>query len=298
MIFDIQNPKPGMYDDIPIHTYHRVMTDIVSNSYLGKLNDCPAKAKVLDKETDSLMFGRALHKWILENDRFLEEFFPLPEKLNMRTNAGKEAMAKVEAENIGKQIVHVEDMQILRDMRDAIMSNGRVAALLTGGKREVTIIWQDEETGIWCKTRPDLVPDIVNAVALDLKSTKSAARHAFQTAIVRYGYDRQGAMVMHGLTEVTGLPYDKEGIFADIAVETEVPYRTEVYPLDDQFLKRGFSEFRRLLRIEKHCREQKLWPNYTPATLLDLRQASFEMMLMPGYADPEKQPWELQEVEG
>ncbi len=296
MQFDLIDPKPGIYDDIPISLYHGGMKEIgfVSNSYLGKLNKCPAAAKVPEKETDSLLFGRALHKYVLENDRFADEFFPMPEKLNMRTNAGKEAFARFEAENIGKQIVHAKDMQIIREMRDAIMSNPRVAALLTGGQREVTIVWKDEETGIWCTARPDLIPDSAAGVVLDLKTTKNAGRHPFQTSIVTYGYARQGAMILHGLKQITGKPYDVDGIFACIAVESDPPYRTEVYPLDDQFLKYGFNEFKRLLRIEAHCREQNYYPNFTPANLLDLRQASFETMLMPGYLDAEAQPWEME----
>lgn len=296
MKFDLLDPKPGIYPDISIAEYHGAMKAVgfVSNSYLGKLNKCPAAAKVTEKETSSLMLGRALHKFVLENEYFLDEFFPMPEKLNMRTNAGKEAFAKFEAENIGKQIVHVEDMQLIRDMRDAIMSNPRVAALLTGGQRETTIVWQDEETGIWCTARPDLIPDQAEGVVLDLKTTKNAGRHPFQTSIVTYGYSRQGAMILHGLKQITGQPYDVDGIFACIAVESDPPFRTEVYPMDDQFLKYGFMEFKRLLRIEAHCREQNYWPNFTPANLLDLRQASFETMLMPGYLSAEEQPWEAE----
>ena len=297
--FDPKNPKPGIYY-IPIHEYHRVLTGVVSNSYLGKLDDCPAKAKILDVETPALLFGRALHAYTLDRGQWDREFALVPDKPvfleNKNKNTYKDAYATFQAENVGKQIVSRSDYDTIRFMYDAMMQNIRVKEILTGGLREVTAIWQDvgternPGTGLWCKVRPDLIPDKTDSVIVDLKKTASAKRHKFQTAIVTYGYARQGAMFLYGLSQVTGKPYDRDGIFAMVAVEDDEPYRTEVYPLDDEFLKYGFSEFRRLMRVELHCREQNYWPNFTPANLLDLRQASFEPIMMPGYL--KEGPWE------
>ena len=291
--FDPNKPETGIFTDITSNEYHRVLTDVVSNSYLGRLSKCPAKAKVLDKETDSLMFGRALHAYVLDRDQWNREFFVIPEKLNMRTNAGKEAMADYEAQSAGKQLVHLEDAHIIMEMHDAVMSNPAAASMLAGAGKEVTVIWQDEETGIFCKTRPDILPDESTGVILDLKTTKNAAEHPFQTSIVTYGYDRQAAMALYGVSKATGKKHD---LFGFIALETEVPYRTELYVLDDQFIRRGYNEFKRLLRIEKHCREQNYWPNYAPTNLLDLHQVGAHTVLMPGYLK-EDGVWELDTVE-
>ena len=303
--FDPKEPKPGIYDTISSHEYHRVLTDVVSNSYLGRLERCPAAARILDEETPALLFGRALHSFVLEPASFNKEFAVVPDlpvfRKNKNTNDYKAAFADFQASSAGKQVVSRDDFDTISQMNEAIMANPRVKELLTGGRREVTVIWQDKDiivpstgdtiegTGLWCKARPDLIPDSANGVVLDLKTTRNAAPHPFQSSVVSYGYARQGAMLLHGLQQVTGTPYD---LFAFIAVETDPPYRTEVYALDDQFLKYGYGEFKRLMRIENYCREQNYWPNFTPANLTDLHQASFHTMLMPGYLSAEGRPWE------
>ena len=290
--FNKDEPVPGVYDTITASEYHRVLTDVVSNSYLGRLEKCPAKAKILDEETPTLMFGRALHSFVLTPYQFASEFAAVPDepvfRKNKNTNLYKDAMSEFMESNIGRQIVSADDMDTIKNMADAIFSNPRVRELLTGGRREHTVVWREEETGIYCKARPDLIPDGAQGVVIDLKTTKNASPHPFQTSVVQYGYARQGAMMLHGLQKATGIMHD---LFALVAVEPEPPHRTEVYALDDDFLKYGYAEYRRLLRIEKHCRDQKLWPAFTPANLDDLRQASFHTMLMPGYLSPENIPW-------
>jgi hypothetical protein len=304
MTFDPKNPKPGIYENIDHHTYHRVLTDVVSNSYLGKLAQCPAKAKILDEETPSLLFGRALHAYVLDREQWAREFATVPDmpvyKINKNKTEYREAFASFQADNLGKQIVSLDDYNTIQNIYAAIMSNPAVGQYLTGGTKEVTVIWQDKDiilpsgdclegTQLWCKTRPDAIPVGDHGVVLDLKTTRNAGEHPFQTTIVTYGYDRQGAMALHGLSQVTGKVHD---LFGLIAVEPLPPYRTEIYVLDDQFLKHGFSEYRRLLRLEKACREQNAWPNYTIRNILDVRQVQPQTMLMPGYLSAEGRPWE------
>lgn len=298
--FELSDPKPGIYDNISIYAYHKLMTGIVSNSYLGRLDKCPAKAKIQDADTESLILGRATHKYILENAAFDAEFAVEPESFDGRTKAGKEGRAKFESENPGKEIIKLATFNTIRDMRDSVMSNPIASEYIRNVKVETTVIWQDhdfilpsgdvvEGTGIWCKTRPDALPVGKDGVVFDLKTSKDVEMHPFQTSIVRYGYHRQGAMALTGLERVTK---KKHEIFALIGVESEMPHRTEVYVLEDDFLKLGFSEFRRLMRVEKYCREQNLWPAYKPSDLTDLRRAVPHIMMIPGYLTDKAGTWE------
>jgi hypothetical protein len=50
--------------------------------------------------------------------------------------------------------------------------------------------------------------------------------------------------------------------FVFVCVEKEEPYRVEVYTLDDNFMFYGAGEYHRLLRLEKECRENQVWPNF------------------------------------
>jgi len=48
-------------------------------------------------------------------------------------------------------------------------------------------------------------------------------------------------------------------------VEKKEPYRVEVYTLDVEFVDYGFKEFKRLLYLEKQCRDNNFWPHYVNA---------------------------------
>ena len=55
--------KPGIYPNIPFREYLKI--EAVSNSYLGRLDECPAKGLIPRKDTDSLGLGRAVHTVVL-----------------------------------------------------------------------------------------------------------------------------------------------------------------------------------------------------------------------------------------
>lgn len=306
MNFDPKNPKAGIYDDLPIGFYHGPeMAHIVSHSYLSRLNDCPAKGKVPTKVTPAMIFGRCLHKYALEGlEAFLLDCavmpdFPCPDGQNPKgwhlTKIYKEKVAQFQADNLGKEIINCEDFETIKAMTEAMKINPVVRTLLADGFKEVSIIWQDEETGIWCKARPDGICPKTSSIA-DLKkvSEGGAREHAFQTIINKRTYQVQMAMCLKGLLVLHELGIVKEqyDIATLIAVEDAEPYKTQDWTLDQDFIMQGHAEFMRLLRIEKACREQNFWPNYEPTNLMNLRYKEPGHMLKPGYLSEEKKPWE------
>jgi exodeoxyribonuclease VIII len=301
--FKPSEPKSGIYDTITNYEYHRVLTGIVSKSYLVKFLQCPAAAKVADKDTDDMRFGRAMHPFILEGqEAFDKEFavmpdFPCPEGQNPKgwknTTKYKELRSAWESSVIGKEVITHEQFQTIIAMNSGVKSNPVAKAFLSQGCAEVTLIWQDPETGIWCKSRPDLMVEETQDFG-DLKKSQRVTAHGFQSSMVKFGYYVQAGMAFEGMRQITG---DKWNAFTMIAVRDVEPYQCEVHPLDMDWINLGFNEFKRLLRLEAMCREQNFWPNYTPANWTDLRRAKCETLLVPGYMKPEGMPWELQEVE-
>ena len=255
-IFPLQ---PGIYPDIPAETYH-AMTDYVSKSYLKRLDKCPAAARVPQEDTPAMAFGRAAHVMLLEGEAaFLAECAIPPSGINRRTNAGKEEWAAFEAANAGKTLVTADDYLKITEMRKALMKHPFAPKLLADGVSEQTVIWQDQETGLMCKARPDRIPNGDKGVLVDLKTCSCAGEYEFCRDVVKYGYDLQAAFYLDGIREATGTCYDA---FCFIAMEKEAPYRTETYMLDSEFITHGRYEYRRLLNIEAECRTKGVWPNY------------------------------------
>ena len=139
---------------------------------------------------------------------------------------------------------------------NAVSSNSIANGLIKDAQYEQSIYWIDEDTGLLCKCRPDILH--ANCVA-DLKTTKSANSRMFQYSMRDYGYHIQAAMIYEGLKAVTGKEY-KDFIF--IAVEKEPPYATVCYQLDELALLQGVSDFKSSLQHLKECKAAYSWPSY------------------------------------
>ena len=265
--------EPGIYKDISHKDYH-AMKDIISNSYLGRLDKVPAAAKITQEETAAFLFGRAFHCYVLEGIDVYVEQFAIADKVDLRTKAGKEWWATFKENNQHKDVITLDDHETIEKMGNSINAHPFASKLLSEGVPETTLIWQDEETGIMCKARPDHTPDGNKGVLLDLKSTRNASEYAFRSDCVKFGYAREAGIYTEGFARLTGANY-KDLIFAFIAVEKDPPYRVEVYTLDVDFLDYGVMDFHRLLKIEKECRDNNFWPNYKNAGAQELQKPSF-----------------------
>jgi hypothetical protein len=77
----------------------------------------------------------------------------------------------------------------------------------------------------------------------------------------------QAALYMDGYNVASGMKADA---FVFVVAELEAPYRTEVYSMDSEFVEVGRREVRRLLQIEKVCREGGYWPHYVTSDIREI----------------------------
>jgi exodeoxyribonuclease VIII len=258
--------QDGLFPDIKHKVYH-AMGDIVSNSYLGRLDKCPANAKIPMPDTPTLIFGRAFHSIVLDGlESFHKNFAVLPDT-DRRTKEGKAAYALFCEESGDKDIISVADYEILAEMFSAIAVHPIASKLMLEGRSEMSVFWTDLETGLPCKFRPDRIPDGEHGVILDLKSVRDADVHAFTRAVVNYGYAREAAFYIDGFNAVSSAKVDA---FIFICVEKEKPYRTEVYVLDELFVEDGRREYRRLMQVEAECRKNQFWPNFQYSEIMPI----------------------------
>ena len=261
----------GIYPNIPFSEYKAIKA--VSNSYLGRLDKCPAAGAIEIEDTPSMLIGRAVHKLVLEGlDAFTEEFVSLPKDLDRRTKEGKAAYAELTEGNPGKNIISFADWQKACAVYKAVKEHPWASKLLAENVSEQTVIWEDKGTGLLCKSRPDSVPDEGKMALIDLKTTADASELAFTRSVIKYGYTRQAAMYLDGYNAATG---SKADAFIFVAVETEPPYRTEVYLLDDDFISWGREEYKRLLAIEKKCRTEKSYPHYATPNIVQIFKPAY-----------------------
>jgi exodeoxyribonuclease VIII len=262
--------KPGVYHNISFPDYRKI--DAVNSSYLKRLDHCPAYAKVEPPDTPATIFGRAFHTAILEPSLFYDQYVVAP-TVDKRTTAGKNTWADFQAANLGKVLLKEEEASRIMDMIEAVRAHPTARELLKEGSSEVTVVWQDKETGLLCKARFDHLPDDGDKrTIIDVKTADNVESHVYRNAAVNYGYYLSASMYIEGARIALGHEFD---IMAHIAVEKEPPSRTEVYIFDDSFIDYGRNEFHRLLRVEAGCRERNSWPNY--------KTAGADILMLPKY---------------
>lgn len=263
----MSNQKIGIYPDISHQEYHD-NHEAIGNSELGDLEKCPALRKVKKEQTPAMLFGRATHSYILEGqDAFFKDFAVFPKYMDRRTKEGKQEYLGFLEANRGKDVISEDDYDTITQMGDSIIRHPFAVKLLSQGRSEQSVYWIDKDTRIYCKCRPDRIPDGDHGVIVDLKTTGDARPKQFLNSVLGYGYDRQAGMYLEGFNEVCNSKVDA---FVFIAVEKTAPYMVATYTLSDTFLAYGKIKFHNLLDLEKRCRETDEWPSYQDAELQEL----------------------------
>src|SRR5690606_27176305 len=113
----------------------------------------PNRAPEEDKEHFAL--GRAVHTLLLSEQGFRDEYVVRPEEWSDWRS--KDARAWRDAEKAkGKTVLVPEDLEHIQGMAERIAGDRTFMDLLQG-RIERSIIWKDQ-TGIWVKSRPDVIP--------------------------------------------------------------------------------------------------------------------------------------------
>lgn len=158
----------------------------------------------------------------------------------------------------GKTIVTQDQFKTATEMAASVKRHPTAKKLLAKGTAEVTVLWEDAETGLQCKAKIDWVSHLNYLV--DLKSTDDARLEEFNRSMTKYGYHRQNAMYVDGYEAVTG---SKAKQFIFIVCEKKPPYAVSVFILDPHGVETGREEVRELLHVYKECKENDHWPAYS-----------------------------------
>lgn len=210
-------------DGMSSEEYHRPENG-VSTSIIKSFIEDPAlvqwqkNAPQIKSGMKTLDFGTAFHACILEPDMFAKQYKVLPE-FNRRKPVEKQAELDLiqRWNNNGITAVSYEDMAKLNSMKDSALSHPTVKAImnLDNGIAERSLFWNDSDTGLSCKCRPDwLVTDLYNKNRLPfmdkkysslIMDVKTIARiDDIQSQIERFKYYIQDVFYCNGVNAVTG----------------------------------------------------------------------------------------------
>jgi len=211
------------------------------------------------KQTKTLAFGSAAHKWILEANTFYQEYWVTP-KVDRRTKAGKQVWADFEEvrDQNDLTIISNEDFETIFAMGQVLLQNTLAAQLLTG-EHEREFYWTDDLTGEKCKCKCDCITKYNGMpIIVDYKTADSCEDGHFERSARKYGYQFQAGMYCEGVFQNT---LEEHG-FAFVAQEKTEPYAVRVYICDPEWIRRGYDKFRELIGIYHECKQTGNWYGY------------------------------------
>ena len=255
--------KPGIYAGITNADYHGGPG--VSKSGLDLIARSPLHywARYLDPQrtptepTPSMRLGTAIHTAVLEPGEFGRRYHVAP-VVDRRTKDGKAEwqLALDHAEAAGAELISNDDAITCMRIADVVRSHPTARKVFGSGQAELSVYWQDRETGLLCKCRPDW---LAMPLIVDLKSTEDASGESFQRSAWNWRYWVQAAWYMDGVQQATGQRVDA---FVFGAFEKVPPYACAFYYADQAMIDMGRQEYRRLLRTLADCMSSDKWPGY------------------------------------
>lgn len=258
--------KPGVYPDLSIDDYHGqcCIGPSISASGITQLLACPAKfwafsplnPHAFAREPSSAMnLGKAAHSLALGEPEFNKHFIVSPYD-DFRS---KEARAWRDSQSL--TVLKADDFETVKIMAAAIRHSHQTANALEGCRPEVSLIYLDGETGIWIKSRPDLLPnDPATNFIREYKTCATIEPYRLSNNVFSFGYHIQAAMQIDAVRATMNV--EPLGI-AHICQEKEPPYLAELRMFTPEQIEIGRKFYRKGLRLFAECLRTGMWPGYT-----------------------------------
>jgi len=237
----------------------------IRRSDLWKMNDSPEKFRYFlenpIEQTPAMAFGSACHKYILEGEDFWNEYAVAP-NVDRRTKDGKAAWEAFMAENAGKTPIGQDKIDIMEEMKQALMACPLAKKLMFGEHQtEVPLMWTDPETGEKCKAKLDiLINKEFEYTIVDYKTTAHAETEQFNRSIFSFGYYFQAGFYSEGLEHIIDMAKPVRFVF--VAQEKDAPYAVNVIEVSEDVMKVGVAKFHELLEKYHECKMVDIWSGY------------------------------------
>ena len=262
----------GVIPDLSNEDYHGKKSHL-SRSALMDFDKSPYTywAKHLNPDrpirdaTPQMELGTAFHTLMLEPHLFADNYAIKPPKVFLK-DVGREVYdefkrAELELESTNKIVISQEDYLNLLAMEKKLRSSEQAMQLIDGARIEHSLFWQDDHSGLFLKSRPDIWHD---NMIVDLKTTSDASPRAFQYEMVKYGYHVQFAMIRDGIEKI-----EKHRVsnFIDLVIESKYPHNMAIYIIDEFAIDEGHVKYKQICLDLKNSMNENNFKDYGIQTI-------------------------------
>ncbi len=210
-----------------------------------------------EAEKASFILGRAAHHLLLGEDNFSTEFIMRPEELDDKAWHSNRTVCREwldEQKMAGRTVVTPKQIKVIRGMAKSLAAEPLVMNGLLNGQVEKSMIWQDKKTGVWLKSRPDVIPTDSGDVC-DLKTSRNFGFN-LDRDVSNYRYDMQAALVKWGLKATLDIDMAS---FSLCFVRSKKPYSVEVLTLVPADIADAEKDLRVAIDTFAWCYEHSNW---------------------------------------
>jgi hypothetical protein len=248
------------------------------------------------EEHDHFVFGRAAHALLLGDEDFDALFAIVPSiappkpttaQIKARdagrvTDAAQERFSfwdDFQAMNAGKSLLKEEDLGSILHIKQALEAHPIVPVLLDG-QAEQSLIWKDEKTGVWLKSRLDMLS--ATGDLADLKTTSQKRLDLLLRDVRMHGYDMQLGLATMALEQVLGVPFTPEAYEARAAillfVHKQPPFHVMPVQVDYDALHWARLKCRQAIDTFAECIKSGVWPG--PVEGIPVYTADYEATVL------------------
>ena len=191
--------------------------------------------------TPALIFGSNFDRFLLDCESVVE--IPASALNGAGHKKGKQ-WTNWRDEHAGQLILKTAEYDIFQRMADNIRSHKDASQLIQGVPQK-SIRWEDEQTGLALKVRPDVMGE---RRLVDLKTSADPTPRAFAESIEDFGYHRQAAMYSHAVELLTG----RSQSWFFVVIRSATPWDVYTYTLGkdkrgEPWIDRGMREIRKAI---------------------------------------------------
>jgi hypothetical protein len=223
------------------------------------------------KEELSYAKLHALHMAILEPDRYAREVVACPVRRNPRDKAFQAFMAEHE----GCTILTPADKVAVDIQAGRALARPEVREIVAATRHEVSIFWQDGETGLPLKIRIDMLGDLASPEPIivgDLKTYRveavggRASSYPFSKAFSGPGkqylaWDIQAAQARAAVYALTGRPVsDQRGVYVTTDDRSKSAWECVMWEVPSAMVDMGEEKRRKALDAIALAEDTGVWP--------------------------------------
>ncbi|WP_151824517.1 PD-(D/E)XK nuclease-like domain-containing protein [Acinetobacter bereziniae] len=218
------------------------------------------------KQTSAMAIGTAVHSLFLEPHNF-ENDCAIEPVVNKRTNEGKAKNEEFLLANLNKTIITQQQFESASAMVEAMKKHPMFKMILSGGIREASVFYKDDETDLDCRVRFDwhVAPNVSeffpNGLIMDIKKTTDARESEFARSCQKYGYALSASMYLQGYKAYYGS--DSNPTFLFFVVEEDSPFESIIYYASDEMIFAGEIKRREAMLKLQQAKSNNEWSGYS-----------------------------------